>query len=419
MRTTIKLLFLIFIFGCKNQPNSKIETLSVIKTENSKKQSTESIFDLIINKKESPKNFPDSIAYKFDFSKRFTKKEISELNLDTTKIDLNEYYFLTNQRFLKKQIDLISFSIYYKHQYGDQLEKILKIKKKNSNFDLILAMEGGDSFSHNISTEFINDSTFTSTYVHKEGDIISSKNNGNESVYEYYYETIISKYHFDKELIFNVIRRDTTNYTQRLFYENNKLIKELKISKSEPFIINTIKCYWEYVYTANDSIRKTDFKIIGQNLINFKTRKKILDLDFSKFNEPNHNWDKLDVNKDGSLDFKFMVEHAGAGANIAYATYLFNTKNKQFEYSEIFSDYNVEYDSEKNRISSFMKSGVGNYYYRFKNLKDNRKDVEFIETIHHSVDTIYYTKLINEKLVKEKKIVLGEYENWRKYLERE
>jgi len=102
LRTTIKLLFLIFIFGCKNQPNNKIASLPEIKTKKSEKQSTETIFDLIINKKDSPKNFPDSIAYKFDFSKRFTEKEISVLNLDTTKIDLSEYYFLTNQKFLKK-----------------------------------------------------------------------------------------------------------------------------------------------------------------------------------------------------------------------------------------------------------------------------------------------------------------------------
>ena len=46
------------------------------------------------------------------------------------------------------------------------------------------------------------------------------------------------------------------------------------------------------------------------------------------------------------------------------------------------------------------------------------KDVDFIENVHHSADTIFYTKMIDEKVVKERKIVLKEYENWEKYLER-
>ena len=166
----------------------------------------------------------------------------------------------------------------------------------------------------------------------------------------------------------------------------------------------------------------------------FSPREYILDLDLSKFiylppksiaeleynKYPDSSIDNLkDVNSDNYTDIQFMTEHAGGGANIGYATYLFNSKNEKFEYSEVFSGYNIEYDAEKNRISSFGKGAVNDYYYTFKNLEPNRKDIEFTENIRHYGDTIFYRKMIDEKVVKEMKIVLGEYENWEKYLQRE
>lgn len=393
----------------KENPYTKYYIKAFVQKINSYKR--ERFFDQIINKKESQKNLPDSIAYKFDFSKRFTEKELLVLNLDTTKIGLNEYYFLSDQQFLKNRLDSISFIIYYKHQYGDQLEKILRIKRKDTVFDLTLAMEGGDSFLHSISTEFVNDSTFISTYVLKEGDIISSKNNSNKSVYEYYYETIIDKYHFDKKLNFNLTNRDTTNYSKRLIYENNELINELKISISEPFILNNIKCYWECTFENNE--------LSSQKLIAIKTKQVLLDLDLSKFISLHpHYWEKFDVNKDGKTDIQFTTEIAGAGANTGFASYIFNPTNKIFEYSEVFSGYNINYDSEKNRISTFGKSSVNDYYYSIKNLKGNKTEIEFIERVRHYEDTIYYKKIVNDKIIKEKKIILGEYENWRQHLER-
>src|SRR5690606_1147599 len=187
--------------------------------------------------------------------------------------------------------------------------------------------------------------------------------------------------------------------------------------------------------------------LLGQKLINFKTKKVLLNLDLDDFffifspvdisildnnnfeNRTTGNLitypapysytnDSLDINKDGFYDFQFLTEIAAAGANTYYKVYLFNPKNNQFDYSEVFSDYNIKYDLDKNRTSSFMKSGAGNYYYQFKNLKKNRKDVEFVENVHHYSDTIFYEKLINDKVVLEKKIILGEDWNWEKYLER-
>jgi hypothetical protein len=385
-----------------------------------KKSSKNKIFDLIVSKKETPQNFPDSIAYKFDFSRRFTEKEITALNLDTTKIHLNQHFFLSNQKFLKKQVDSISFLVYHKHQYGDELSKILRVKRKDTVFDLTLAVEGGDGNDHyEIETEFINDSIFVSKNTASSGDIVYSKNNGYESVYEYYYVIRTRKYLYDKMLNLKLIQADTISYTKQLTYKNRKLTNELKISRSEPFTINNIKCYWEYAYKANDSIRKTDFKLFGQKLRDFKTREILLDLDLSKFIDffPYY-WDKVDVNKDGNTDIQFTTEIAGVGANTGFASYIFDSTKKIFEYSDIFSGYNVDYDSEKNRISTFGKSAVNDYYFTIKNLKNNRREIDFIERVRHYEDTIFYEKIINGKIVEENKVVLGEYENWEQYLER-
>ena len=128
--------------------------------------------------------------------------------------------------------------------------------------------------------------------------------------------------------------------------------------------------------------------------------------------------ESLDVNRDGKFDFKFLTERAGGGANESHITYLFNPNSKSFEFSELFSGMNLEYNFEKNRISGFGKSGVNNYYYRYINLKSNKKEVAFIETVQHYGDTIFYKKLVEDKIIEEKKVVLGEYENFRDHLER-
>lgn len=431
---------LILIFGCQNNQkkadvHNEIKDDTIIQQDRNEKakqkKSNESIFDLIINKRESPESYPDSIAYKFDFSKRFTEKEISILNLDTTKLGLNDYYFLTDEKFLKNKLDSISFIIYYKHMYGDELSKILHIKRKDSVFDLPLSISGGDVSSYKLLTEFINDSIFIKTYTHKQTAI------DNAHLMAYATDSIITKYHYDENLNVEEIKKDSFHIYKKYptFYKNLKG-KTFK-TFSEIFSINGMKCQWEYQVKYTDETNKNSkeylVNTISQKLISWKTKELLLNLDLSKFiylppksiaeleynKYPESSIDNIkDVNFDNYTDIQFMTEHAGAGANIAYATYLFNSKNKKFEYSEVFSDYNIEYDPEKNRISSFMKSGVDNYYYRFKNLKENRKDVDFIENIHHSADTILYTKMIDEKVVKEKKIVLEEHENWRKYLER-
>lgn len=158
-------------------------------------------FDLILEKKHTS----DSLSKKkFDFSKRFTKKEIVALDLDSAQIGPNEYYFLTNEKFLKEQIDSISFSIYYRHLYGYQLEKILRVERKDTVVDITLSMIGGDGLDGDeTSTEFENDSLLRKTFIKS----IALADD------QYYMadwiESIVTKYIYDNKLNMKVFKKDT------------------------------------------------------------------------------------------------------------------------------------------------------------------------------------------------------------------
>lgn len=196
--------------------------------------------------------------------------------------------------------------------------------------------------------------------------------------------------------------------------------------------INNIKCNWRYLVQPLDSVNRK-VKVFQKSLISVKKNKTLFSTaTWVDNNNPNipittidnlknndsFNLECIDINLDSFCDLQTITERAGAGANIAYSTYLFDPENILFKFSEEFSGYNIEYDLEKNRISSFMKSGVDNYYYSFKNLKENKKEVDFIETVHHYGDTIFYKKRIKDKTIEEKKVVLGEYEDFLGHLER-
>ena len=415
MRTTIKLIFLIFIFGCKNQTNRKIASLPEIKTENSENQSTETIFDLIINKKESPKSFPDSIAYKFDFSKRFTEKEVSVLNLDTTKIDLSEYYFLTNQKFLKKEIDSISFLIYYKHQYGDQLEKILRVNRKDTVFDITLSMQGGDSFSQSVSTEFVSDSIFKETFTHKVGDIIYSEDNGKHSTYEYYCDSIISRYKYDKFLNLKLLQKDTLQFSKQIFYRDNKILWSNLKAYSKSFDFQGQECVWEYIIPNYNSL---DGLLYTQNLINNKTKKVILNGQIEESHNEMYSDDINvlfqtnglnaildDINFDGENDILIFNRNKSGTAGEFTDVYIFDKKTGSYEFSTFFSGYDCNILKDKKIITYFAKGGGRNYFYKEVHFNNN-SNIKFTNhfrsiSISNSNELIYeYEKIVDEKTIR-------------------
>lgn len=195
-----------------------------------------------------------------------------------------------------------------------------------------------------------------------------------------------------------------------------------------PFDINGIKCYWEYK-VKKVFIKKNDalniiilyqkLKTIPEQKNLFETANEVENSNyFNLYHSLNgivkskaYNLECEDIDFDGYCDFKILIETVRAGANQTYEVYLFNPKNKKFEYSKVFSGTNIEYDKEKNRISYMWKMGARSYSFGYANLKKNKRDIAFFENIDQDQDTIIYTKSIGKKIIETKKVVLKK-EDW-------
>ncbi|MFN3754030.1 XAC2610-related protein [Flavobacterium sp.] len=192
--------------------------------------------------------------------------------------------------------------------------------------------------------------------------------------------------------------------------------------KALPFEVNGTKCYWEYTIKESDQnmfILNQKLKSFTSNSILFETTNEVNNSnDVLKNNDivyikthQSYNLECEDIDYDGYCDFKILLERAAAGGNMTYEVFLFNPKNKKFEYSKVFSGTNIEYDKEKNRISYMWKMGARNYSFGYANLKKNKRDIAFFENIDQDQDTIVYTKSIGKKIIERKKVVLKK-EEW-------
>lgn len=208
----------------------------------------------------------------------------------------------------------------------------------------------------------------------------------------------------------------------------NENIKTIQIKKDTiffvkalPFEVNGIKCYWEYKVKESDQnmfILNQELKTLTSNRILFETTNEVNNSDIVLKNNDIfyikthqlYNLECEDIDFDGYCDFKILIERAAAGANETYEVFLFNPKNKKFEYSKIFSGTNVEYDKEKNRISFMWKNGGGNYSFGYANLKENKREIAFFEEIQQEQDTLVYTKSIDKKIIERKKVVVKKAE---------
>lgn len=384
------------------------------------------LFENIVKKKENLDNF----SKQFDYSKNYSEKEIRGLNLDSTKISANEYYYLSNQKFLSTPISNISFKIYYKLLYGYQLEKFLRIEKEDTIYDQILAARGSNGLDgYTLSTEFKNDSIFIKTFV----STVTTMDKPYKMAFDI--DSIITKYKYSLTFDFKEIDKDTFNIHKKVIIDKETGRKEKQLEyvdvRGPKFMVNGILCYWEYEVSQakNEKQSKYNIRIHHQNLIKAKTKEILFSTDntvdnYNLYNlealidYPELNLECTDINKDGYCDYQIVTERAAAGANTSYATYLFNPTTKEFEYSSIFSGANISYNSEKNRISSMWKMSVIEYYFQYLNLKPNKKEVEFVEKIHRYGDTISYKKIINDNVIAEKQVFIDRFDSYKHLLER-
>ncbi|HZF99703.1 MAG TPA: hypothetical protein VEY71_01810, partial [Chitinophagales bacterium] len=371
------------------------------------------IFDLIETKKETYKQLPKRL----DFSKRFTPDVISALRLDTTTVGSDEYYFLTDQQFLRTELEHFDFVIYYKHTYGDELKKVLRVfgaDRQTVITEVVLAMDGGDSDHYTLSSEFVNDSVFTQTWVYQQ----TSRDEERLMAYDIDYE--ITTFHFNEHMEFTAVSADSSHFYLEDTIIGNRQIPIRALRYGTPFRMNNVPCYWKHSVERllDDSGKTVGAAQVRKTLLDAQTQDVLLDhIDLSAnetvFGRENltalsdiGSNDFVDVNFDGYKDYTtYSFVNSGSGGAFT-ESFIFDPKTKTFRYDEALSGGNMNVDSTSRSVSFTWKMGfgiyVGNTIYF-----DNKGNVRYTENTSREIipgDTI--DRVVNgyEKFIKGKRV---------------
>jgi hypothetical protein len=181
---------------------------------------------------------------------------------------------------------------------------------------------------------------------------------------------------------------------------------------SEPFLINGIKCFWEFeliVYegaTGGSGINR---------LKNQKTNKVLLlnedyfDLDlFNSIDKNNFdfNGEFKDANFDGLKDFIVYSKTGSGSGGSAFNVYLFDKKKNIFELSDELSGGEFEINETDKTVSTYWKMGVGWNSSRVHHFDKNGK-IKFTEITTREIvdgDTTSLLQTTYKKVVKGKTI---------------
>lgn len=324
-------------------------------------------FDLINNHKESPKNFPKNIQG------LFPKPDPKYQPNDTTSIAFDGNYY-PEEQFMEGNGVNFSTQLYYKTQFGDEIQKVVKITHNDTTREIILAMIGGDSDSYELSSEFINDSIFITTQINGETIV-----DDNERMV-YAYDSIIKKYNYNQFIELQLIEQDTFSYEKEYYSEFNKR-KEKHKFYSKPFQINNITCHWitELELRFDDKKQVQKAKNLNRRLVNSNTKKVLLTTEedvitgnfTNGFDYLTENF--FDFNFDGYVDFSIYNYNKSGASNSFYDNFLFNPKTKQFEYCEKLSGGEITIDKKLRAAHFFYKSGINNHLSKTIYYNENGK----------------------------------------------
>lgn len=256
MKITLLFIIILSIFGCKNREKNITELNQEI-SENSYKQK-KSVYKLIIKKEEIPDNFSKGFEYK----KNYTKREVQELKLDTTMIKDNEYYHLSNQDFLNKSLEKINFKIYYRFLYGYLSEKILRIERKDTIFDIFLSASGGDGQeTFELSTKFENDSIFEEKTVFRS-TIIDDPYLVADKI-----EIVTTRYQYSQKFDFKKLSVDTTKIPNSAFidFPSDRISSNFQLTKKDS--LNLIKFWRKKAFNIVDTINGNFTNTIIEDLL--------------------------------------------------------------------------------------------------------------------------------------------------------
>ncbi len=199
-------------------------------------------------------------------------------------------------------------------------------------------------------------------------------------------------------------------------------VQDTVIVKSKVFEVNKLKCYWEYM--AERLIRTTDqehnlriiqmqLKEAGKERLLFAPENSPdLSNTFYSMSDLENNGEYVisceDKNEDSWCDYEILFERAAAGANTSTNVFLFDPKSGKFEYSQLFSGTNMEYDKDKNMITTFWKMSVDDYVITNTYLKADKKAIDYIIEEQYEADSVTVVKKRDGKIVSRRKVANGE-----------
>lgn len=428
LKISLILAVLIATAGCKNQETKDPyeDNGSSITTDGETTNSA--LFDLLVTKKTGPWDFPDSLVTRFDPSNSLTNKELIDLGITNLPTDENTYYFPVEESFLKENLDSIDVLLYYRHDYGDQTEKLLRVKRKDTIFDITLAMDGGDGQdSYSVSSEFLDRYTFIKTLLIEK----TVKDNMHSTAYAI--DSIIIEYQYNDVFDFRETARDTFHvYKENPIYHSDLKGSTFKLWGRD-FTINGLPCKWEYEvrysWNTDHESEKLMLDMLNQKLVDKKSQKTVLTVDPKELGRDAQDIIVLDgqmnecpvsdINFDGYSDLQVVTERNTSG-NQSILVYLFNPDKKNFELSNELSGNSlnsdgIELDTEK-RIAIYSQKGGGGHYNIKKIHFGEAGQVAFSEAFWNEITSeyvqrdgaqlnkriFYYEKYIDDDIVENK-----------------
>ncbi len=320
-------------------------------------------FDLLNYKK----TYPDFLTNNISKANEFSQDEIKKYKLFSDK-QKNIRFYKVKHQFLKAPYDSIKFLPYIKVENNRKISEILRIIRKKSFEEIVLASKyikknGIYILDSSFETEskfyqriqFIDDIKVDSyadidSFDFEESDAIMIKYSYNDTL------------HFKKESI-DTFRFFTSYLT------------------SKQFKINGINCYWKYKLTETNEYRMELRNADNGNLL-------FISADILMYGSDNISLDNtkienfIDINFDGFKDYiEYRHGLSGSGGSL-YIAYVFNPVKEFFEISGELSGGNLRADTITRSLHSSWSTSASDYSEEIKYFDDHGK-IKYTEVIKH------------------------------------
>jgi len=406
---TLSILLLINIFSCRKkkiiEPVEYIRTISIKELKHNsdtfqikfvKKQPSilfdefeknkyfGEFFDLLNYKK----TYPDFLTNRISKANKFSQDEIKKYKLFSDKQKNIRFYEVKHQ-FLKAPYNSIKFLLYIKVENNKKISEILRIFRKKSIEDVVLASKYiKENGIYILDSNFETESTFyqriqfidnikvdnyteIDSFDFKESDVVMIKYSYNDSL------------HFKKESI------DTFRFFSSYL-------------TSKQFKINGINCYWKYKLTETNEYRMELRNADNGNLL-------FISADILMYGSDNISLDNtkiesfIDINFDGFKDYiEYRHGLSGSGGSL-YIAYVFNPVKEFFEISGELSGGNLRVDTITRSLHSSWSTSASDYSEEIKYFDDYGK-IKYTEVIKHESISLdrrirNYRKIVDNKVV--------------------